>query len=372
LAQGVPYALSEDEEAMRKVVGEFARDRVGLEAAERADRHDEYPAQAFAQAAELGLAGLLAPGSGLGGTIFALAVDELAQVDASLAAGIVVHNAALSLLEGAGLESTRKAVQEGAIAALLVTEEATGSDAERTGTVARPDGDGYRITGQKVWGVNAAVAKNFVVLAKVPDKGLTLFLVPRDRPGITVGENDPLLGLRAAGIRTVYLSNVGVPKEAVVGEPGKGLEVLASARRWLQLGAAAALNGCVAGALEAAARFSEERIQFNQPVGKFQAVSDALTRIDVELAASRSLVLAAAARNDATWAARAKVFAAEMAIPMTRQAIRVQGGTGFMRHGGTERFARDARALQFLGEPAAVQRDIIRRDILDLEFPPSP
>lgn len=372
------FTLTEDEAAIQKVVREFARDRVGLAAAEQADRHDRFPEAAFAEAAGLGLAGLLAPEGGLGGTAFALAIDELAQVDANLAAALAVHNAALSTLAFAAAPvraSLAQAMSQGEPAALLVAEEATGSDAAQTGTRAVPEASGYRITGQKVWGVNAAAAKHFVVLANVPEKGLTVFVVPRDAAGVSLGDGEPLLGLRAAGIRTVYLSGVAVSADAVVGEVGKGNEVLKSARRWLQLGAAAALCGCVAGSLAAAAQFTQERIQFNQPIGLFQAVSDGITRIDVELSAARSLVLAAAAHDGddaAVWAARAKAFASGMAIPMTRQAIRLQGGTGFMRHGGTERFARDARALQFLGEPLAIQKDTIKRAILDLPFPPAP
>lgn len=372
------FTLTEDEAAIQRVVREFARDRVGLEAAAQADRFDRFPEAAVTEAAGLGLLGILSPDGGLGGTAFALAVDELAQVDPNLAAALVVHNAALAALghaDGPLRARLVSALAGGELAAFLAAEEATGSDHAHAGTTAKPVPGGFRITGQKVWGVNAAAARHLLVLARVPDKGLAVFVVPRDAPGVGFGEAESLLGLRGAGIRTVYLSSVEVPGDAVVGTVGQGEAVLATARRWLQVGAAAALCGCVGGALAAAAGFAQERIQFNQPIGLFQAVSDGLTRIDVEVAAARALVLAAAAQDEAggaLWAARAKAFAAEMAIPMTRQAIRLQGGTGFMRHGGTERFARDARALQFLGEPTAIQKDTIKRSLLDLPFPPTP
>ncbi|MFO1532441.1 MAG: acyl-CoA dehydrogenase family protein [Thermoplasmatota archaeon] len=373
------FTLTEDETAIQRVVREFARDRIGLEAAALADRHDRFPADAIAAAAELGLTGILAPDGGLGGTTFALAIDELAQVDPNVAAALVVHNAAFAMLAalpaGPRREQLASSLAAGELAAFLVAEEATGSDAAQTGTFATPTPDGYRITGQKVWAVNAAAARHLFVLARVPDKGLTMFVLPADAAGVSLGEDESLLGLRAAGIRTVYLSGVQVPADAMVGAAGQGETAMQAGRRWIQVGAAAALCGCVAGALSAAARFAEDRVQFNQPIGLFQAVSDGITRIDVELAAARSLVLAAAAQAGAdgsVWAARAKAFAAGMAIPMTRQAIRLQGGTGFMRHGGSERFARDARALQFLGEPTAVQKDEIKRSVLDLPFPPAP
>jgi alkylation response protein AidB-like acyl-CoA dehydrogenase len=368
----LPFSLSEDEQLIQKTVREFAQ-AVTLERAANYDRHDKFPADVLGDAAGLGLLGISAPGSPLGATALALAADELAQVCPNSAAALVAHNAAQALLA----EGEPVPWADGGLAALLLAEEATGSDLSAPGTTATPTADGFRVTGQKVWGINAAVARHFLVLATVPGAGPTLLHVPADAPGVSLGENEPLMGLRAAGIRTVYLSGVEVPASAAWGGPGGAGQRLPRATAWLQLGAAAALCGCVAGGLEAAARFAESRVQFGQPIGTYQAVSDGLANIDVQLAAARALVLQAAARSEqpdaAVWAARAKAFAAEMAIPMTRQAIRVQGGTGFMREGGTERFARDARALQFVGQASQMQRDVLKRALLpNIGFPPTP
>jgi alkylation response protein AidB-like acyl-CoA dehydrogenase len=367
----MPFTLSEDEQLIQKTVREFAQ-AITLDKAADFDRHDKFPAAVLGDAAGLGLLQISAPGSPLGATSLALAADELAQVCPNSAASLCVHNAA----QAAFLEGETVPWTDGLVA-LLLAEEATGSDTSAPGTVATPTADGYLVTGQKVWGINAAVAKHFLVLATVPGAGPTLLHVPADAPGVSLGENEPLMGLRAAGIRTVYLSAVAVPKSAVVGTPGGAGPRLQRVGTWLQLGAAAALCGCVAGGLEAAARFAETRIQFGQPVGMYQAVSDGLTTVDIQLSAARALVLQAAARAtepDAhVWAARAKAFAAEMAIPMTRQNIRVQGGTGFMREGGTERFARDARALQFVGQTAQMQRDTLKRAVMpNIVFPATP
>ncbi|HUR60935.1 MAG TPA: acyl-CoA dehydrogenase family protein [Candidatus Thermoplasmatota archaeon] len=367
----MPFTLSEDEQLIQKTVREFAQ-AITLEKAADFDRHDRFPAAVLGDAAGLGLLQVSAPGSPLGATSLALAADELAQVCPNSAAALIAHNAAqAAILDGETVPWTDGLV------ALLVAEEATGSDHSSPGTTATPTDDGFKVTGQKVWGINAAVAKHFLVLASVPGAGPTLLHIPSDAPGVSLGENESLMGLRAAGIRTVYLSGVAVPKSAALGGPGGAPPRLQRALTWLQLGAAAALCGCVAGGLEAAARFAETRIQFGQPVGTYQAVSDGLTTVDIQLAAARALVLQAAARAteaDAhVWAARAKAFAAEMAIPMTRQAIRVQGGTGFMREGGTERFARDARALQFVGQTSQMQRDTLKRHVMpNIVFPATP
>jgi alkylation response protein AidB-like acyl-CoA dehydrogenase len=368
----VPFTLSEDEQLIQKTVREFAQ-AITLDRAANYDRHDKFPADVLGDAAGLGLLGISAPGSPLGATALALAADELAQVCPNSAAALVAHNAAQALFaEGEALPWA-----DGGLAALLVAEEATGSDFSAPGTTATPTADGFLVTGQKVWGINSAVARHFLVLATVPGKGPTMLHVPTDAPGVSLGENEPLMGLRAAGIRTVYLSAVQVPASAAIGGPGGSATRLPRATTWLQLGAAAALCGCVAGGLEAAARFAEARVQFGQPIGTYQAVSDGLANIDMQLAAARALVLQASAHADgpnaAVWAARAKAFATEMAIPMTRQAIRVQGGTGFMREGGTERFARDARALQFVGQATQMQRDVLKRAVMpNIQFPATP
>ena len=401
----MPFALSDDEQLIRKVVREFAQGSIGLETASDFDRHDRFPAEPIQAAAALGLTALTLPtdlgGAGAGPTAYALAVHELAKVCPNTAAVLAVHNGlglrCLMASPEVAAQVAPKAVA-GELVAVLAGEEAHGSDTGTVGTSAVPDGaGGYRLTGQKVWSIGASDAKHFVVLANVqaakaakgederagkssgsgPPSGPTLLYVPADAAGVSLGRNEPLMGLRGAGIRTVYLSGVAVPAAPRIGEVGAGQAILKAARAWLQVGAAAAITGCVAGAYAAAAAFAASRIQFGSPIGTYQAVSDGITLLDVNVEASLALTLAAAARLDDAdgplWAARAKAFANEMAVPMTRQAIRIQGGTGFMREGGTERFARDVRALWFVGETTQMQRDAIKRAVLpDVAFPATP
>jgi alkylation response protein AidB-like acyl-CoA dehydrogenase len=383
----MPFTLTDDEALIRKVVREFAQQRVGLDKASDFDRFDRFPADAVQAAAGLGLTALTLPvdlgGAGAGPTAYALAIHELAQVCPNTAAILAVHNGlGLRLLAANPALAARVAPEAaaGALVAVLATEEAHGSDVATIGTQAMPDpagGEGaVRVTGQKVWGIAASDARHFLVLASQQGKP-TLYHVPAGAEGVSLGRNEPIMGLRAAGIRTVYLSAVAVPGSARIGEVGQGLDLLRRERAWLQVGAAAALSGCVAGALAAASAFAQTRVQFGQPIGTYQAVSDGVAAIDVQVQASLALTLAAAGRlgepDAAVWAARAKAFANEMAVAMTRQAIRIQGGTGFMREGGTERFARDARALWFVGETTQMQRDTLKRALLpDVAFPAAP
>lgn len=369
----MPFTLSDDEQLIQQVVGEFARDQITLDGASDFDRHDRFPTEALEAAAGLGLLGMSVPedkgGAGTGPTAYALAIEQVAAVCVNSAIALGAHNTAMRLL-------ALGSAPVGELAALLATEEAHGSDKATLGTDAIPGDGGYRITGMKVWAINAAAAKHFVVLAQVPEVGPTLFHVPADTPGIQLGQNEPLMGLRAAGIRTVYLNDVSVPETAVLGTPGDGVKLVHEAMPWLHIAVAAAATGATRGAFGAARQFAQDRVQFGQPIGTYQAVSDAVTEVDIQTHAARALTLEAAghleASDAAPWAARAKAFAIEMAIPMTRQNIRVQGGTGFMREGGTERFARDVRALQFVGEPIHMQRDVLKRAILDVPFEAAP
>ena len=377
----MPFTLSDDEQLIQQVVGEFARDQITLDGASDLDRRDRFPAEHLTAAAGLGLMGMTV-GQGLGGagtgpTAYALAIHEVAKVCVNTATVLAVHNGLGLRLLAHGDATVVQAAAAGEPVAVLATEEAHGSDKGTLGTEAVAEGDGYVLTGMKVWAVGAVGAKHFVVLAEAPE-GPTLFHVPADADGITLGQNEPIMGLRASGIRTVYLSGVRVPASAMLGKPGGGVQLLADAQPWLQVGIAAATVGATRGAFEAAREFAQSRIQFNEPIGKYQAVSDGITEVDIQTSAGMALTLQAAAHLEAgggeaaAWAARAKAFAIEAGIPMTRQNIRIQGGTGFMREGGTERFARDVRALQFVGEPVHMQRDVLKRHLLDIEFEASP
>jgi alkylation response protein AidB-like acyl-CoA dehydrogenase len=371
------FQLSQEEQLIAQTVREFAR-RIGVEKAAEFDRYDRMPLQELQEAAGLGLATMAVPAEGTApATAYAAAVYEMAQVCPNTAILLAVQNTAASILAEAGRTELVAEAAAGNLVSLLVTEEAHGSDVAKLGTTAKKGDGGFLVTGQKVWGMAAAEAKVHLVLADLAQAGPSLFAVPAGSQGVVLSGPDPIMGLRATGIRTVYLSKAAVVEDRLVGEPGKGLEAVRRAQPWLQVGAAAVLCGCVAGALEAAARFAETRVQFGQPIGSYQAVSDAVTNMDTQLAAGRALVFEAAGHlgspEAATWAGRAKAFCNEMAVNMTRQAIRVQGGTGFMREGGTERYARDVRALQFVGETTQMQRNVLKRAVLPgIEFPATP
>ena len=379
------YLLSDDEQMIQGMVAEFARGQVSLDGAQERDRHDTFPADILTAAAGLGLTGMgldeSEGGAGITATAYAVVLEELAKVDPSFAAVLAVHNGmGLRMLRHAS-DAVKATVLPQAVAgeavAYLATEEAGGSDKTHLTTNAFPqDGGAYLLTGRKTWGLAAAAAKHFVVLADVPGSGPTLLYVPASADGVALGTAEPTMGLRAAGIRTVYFDDVAVPADHVIGAVGQGMAVYQDALPWLQVGIAAAIVGAIEGAFDAAARFAEDRVQFGEPIGKYQAVTDGVTNMDLQIAAARALTREAAGHlgmeDAAPMAARAKAFAAEMSAAMTRQAIRIQGGTGFMREGGTERFARDVRCLWFMGETPHMQRDLLKRHLLGVTFDATP
>jgi alkylation response protein AidB-like acyl-CoA dehydrogenase len=379
------YTLTEDEEMIRAMVADFARDHVSLDAAHERDRHDTFPTELLTAAAGLGLTGMGLDaeegGAGITPTAFAVVLETLAAVEPSLSAILAVHNGmGLRLLRHAS-NAVKAAVIPSAVAgapvAYLATEEAGGSDKTNLTTEAVPHDDGsYLLTGRKTWGLAATGAKHFIVLAEIPGSGPTLLYVAAETPGVALGNVEPTMGLRSAGIRTVYFDDVAVPAENVIGELGGGMTAYKDALCWLQVGVAATIVGAIDGAFKAATKFAEDRVQFGEPVGKYQAVSDGVTNMDLQRAAARALVREAAGalgtEKQAIMAARAKAFTSEMSADMTRQAIRIQGGTGFMREGGTERFARDVRMLWFMGETPQMQRDLLKRELLDIDYSPTP
>lgn len=377
------YLLTEDEEMIRKVVAEFARDVVDLEAAHDRDRHDRFPTEVLEAASQLGLTAMALPaeegGAGVTPVAYALAIQELAAVEPSLAALLATHNGMVQRILRHGHDELKAEVlpklAAGEFGAYLATEEAGGLDKTQLTTTATSDGDKLVLQGAKTWGLGAAGAKHFVILVNLDEAGPTWVYVPADAEGLSLGRNEPLMGLRAAGIRTVYLDDVTVPSSHLLGEPGSGLEHYQNALPWLQVGVAAAIAGAIEGSHRAARDFAETRTQFGQPIGHFQAVSDHITDMELQKRALQALTLEAASHLETgghQHAAIAKAFSSEIAAPTTRKAIRVQGGTGFMREGGTERFARDVRCLYFVGEPPAIARDRIKRSLLDLEFGVAP
>ncbi|HUG56500.1 MAG TPA: acyl-CoA dehydrogenase family protein [Candidatus Limnocylindrales bacterium] len=379
-----PYA-GDDERALAEGVAAFARsleDRIAP-----AEAAGTLPLDVVAELGRLGVLGMTIPesdgGLGASSVAFALVLEELAAAWPSLAVGVSVNGGIVAgSLVRLGTPAQRArwlpCLMDGrGLGAFALTEPASGSDAAALRSVARRDGDGWVLSGRKLFVTSARYAPFVIVLARVgaaeperPHAGITGFIVPTDTPGVVVGKGEHKMGLQASDTSALTFEEVRLPADAVLGEVGKGFGPIAMAGLDAgRIGIAAQSVGIARGALARAERYAAERRQFGRPIADFQAVRFAFARARTEVEAARLLALRAAWLKDrgrpfTREAAEAKLYASEAANRATYAAVQVFGGYGYMREYGVERYARDARATTIYEGTSEVQRMVIARQLL--------
>ena len=352
--------LSEEEELFRASVREFAEGEVRprVEAMEHASKLDP---DLIKQCFELGLMAIESPEEygGAGSTIFnaILAIEELARVDASVSVFVDVHNTLVTnaFMRWATDEQKKKYLPQLAtsrVGAYALSEASSGSDAFALKTRAVDKGDHYELTGQKLWITNGNEAEIFVTFATVDPaagyKGITAFIVEKNFPGFSVGKKEDKLGIRASSTTELILDNCIVPKENVLGEPGRGYKVSIETLNEGRIGIGAQMLGIAQGAYEAALNYTQEREQFGQTIGSFQAVQFQLAEMAVEIEATRLLVYNAARLKDAgkpflKEAAMAKLYSSRCAEAVSSKAIELYGGYGYVKDYPVEKYWRDSK-----------------------------
>ena len=352
--------LSEEEELFRASVREFAEGEVRprVEAMEHASKLDP---DLIKQCFELGLMAIESPEEygGAGSTIFnaILAIEELARVDASVSVFVDVHNTLVTnaFMRWATDEQKKKYLPQLAtsrVGAYALSEASSGSDAFALKTRAVDKGDHYELTGQKLWITNGNEAEIFVTFATVDPaagyKGITAFIVEKNFPGFSVGKKEDKLGIRASSTTELIFDNCIVPKENVLGEPGRGYKVSIETLNEGRIGIGAQMLGIAQGAYEAALNYTQEREQFGQTIGSFQAVQFQLAEMAVEIEATRLLVYNAARLKDAgkpflKEAAMAKLYSSRCAEAVSSKAIELYGGYGYVKDYPVEKYWRDSK-----------------------------
>jgi alkylation response protein AidB-like acyl-CoA dehydrogenase len=238
------------------------------------------------------------------------------------------------------------------VASYALSEAGSGSDAFALATRAVDAGDHFLLTGRKLWITNAAEAGLFLLFANAnPEsghKGITAFLVERNFPGFQVGKKEDKLGLRASSTCELILDNCKVPRQNVMGEPGKGYKIAIETLNEGRIAIGAQMIGLARGALEHAVAYARERKQFGKPIGEFQGVQFELAKMATELEAARLLVYNAARLRDAglpiiTEAAMAKFYSSEVAEKIASKSIEVLGGVGVTKDYPVEKLYRDAK-----------------------------
>ena len=375
------FALSPEQESFVAAVRAFARDRVAPRAA-AIDAGGTFPRELVREAGRLGLMGMTIPGdrggAGRDYVSYALAVEAVAFASATLAVILTVNNSLVAepLLEfGSAAQQDRwlaRLASGDAIGAFALSEEQAGSDAANQKTQARRDGDGYVLTGRKVWVANAEVADVAIVFANVEPaerkRNISAFLVPMSAPGVRKMPSDSL-GVRGLGCMDLELEGVRLDAGARLGEAGRGFRVAMRALDGGRVAIAAQALGVGQAALDEALAYARERVVFGQPLGDFQAIQFQLADLAADLEAARVLTWRAADGRDrqprvSVEAAMAKLQASEAAHRAADRAMQILASAGYRRGSTIERLFRDVRAAEIYQGTSEVQRMIIAEAIL--------
>ena len=379
--------FKEEHFMIQEMVRDFAKNKVEPIARDL-DEQEKFPKDLVAEMGELGLMGIMVPerygGSGLDMTSFATAIIELGRVDASVAITMAAHNSLGTLpLLLFGDEDQKKSclprlASGETLGAFGLTEPDAGSDAGSTKTKAVRQGDEYIVNGGKIFITNAGEAGILSFTSQVIEEGnsigIAAFIIPTDTPGLEIGKKEKKMGWKASDTRQLYFKDMKIPLSAMLGTPENGfktfMKTLASGR--ISIGALSV--GTALGAYEKALHYSKERNAFNKPIHEFQSIGFKLSDMATKIEASKLLVFHAAWLKDQgkpinKEAAMAKLFASETAMEVTREAIQVHGGYGYVKDYDVERFFRDAKILEIGEGTSEIQRMIISREILkDLQL----
>ncbi len=355
--------LSDEEQLFADSVYEFASREIRPLVREM-DEHAKMAPALLPKLFDLGIMGIEIPEAygGAGATLFhsVLAVEALSRVDPSVGVLVDVQNTlVVNAIARFGHEALRKryltALAGGTVGAFALSEAGSGSDAFALTTRAVEDGDGYVLTGRKLWITNANEADAFIVLATVnPDagyKGITAFMIDRGTPGFSVGKKEDKLGIRASSTCELLLDDCRVPKANVLGEVGKGYKVAIETLNEGRVGIGAQMLGLAQGAFDHAVKYVKERAQFGKPIAEFQGVQFQIARMAADVEIARLLTYNAARLRDQgkpflNEAAICKLVTSEVAERVASAAINLFGGNGFVKEYPVEKLYRDAKIGQ--------------------------
>jgi short/branched chain acyl-CoA dehydrogenase len=382
LTPGAPLTLlSEEEQMFQQSVRDFAVEKIRPLVHEM-DRDAKMAPELIQSFFELGIMGIEVPDQwgGAGSSFFnaVLVVEELSHVDASCGVLVdvqntLVNNAILRWGNDDQKSKYLKRLSTDTVGAYALSEGGSGSDAFGLATRAEDKGDHWVLNGRKLWITNAAEAGIFIVFANAnPDagyKGITGFLIERDFPGFNVGKKEDKTGIRASSTCELILEDCRVPKENVLGEPGKGYKIAIETLNEGRIGIGAQMLGVARGALEFAIAYTKERKQFGTRISDFQGVQFQIAQAATDLEAARLMVYNAARLKDAgkpflREAAMAKLFSSQVAEKVTSLSVQLFGGNGYTKEYPVEKFWRDSKVGQIYEGTSNMQLVTIAKTIL--------
>ncbi len=376
------FELTEEQIAVRDAARNFAQNILKPGVIER-DRDQKVAFDELKQLGELGFMGMMVDpaygGGGMDTVSYALAIEEISKVDASVSVCLSVNNSLVCYgLDKYGTEEQKQkylvplATGE-KIGAFCLSEPEAGSDATSQRTTAFEMGDHYLLNGTKNWITNGSTASIYLVIAQTDvaagHKGINVFIVERGMEGFIVGAKEDKMGIRGSDTHTLLFNDVKVPKENRIGEDGFGFKFAMKTLSGGRIGIAAQALGIAGGAYELALAYSKERKAFGKEISQHQAIAFKLADMATEIEAARMLVMKAANDKDAgnnydQSGAMAKLYASKVAMEQTTEAVQIHGGYGFVKEYHVERLMRDAKITQIYEGTSEVQKIVISRGIL--------
>lgn len=376
------YSLSEEHKMIRQAARDFAQNELLPGVIERDDAQ-RFPTEQVKKLGELGFMGMMTDpkynGSGMDTLSYVIAMEELSKIDASASVVVSVNNSLVCWgLEAFGNEHqkqkylTRLASGE-IIGAFCLSEPEAGSDATSQKTTALDKGDHYMLNGTKNWITNGSSAEVYLVIAQTNKekghKGINALIVEKGMPGFEIGPKENKLGIRGSDTHSLIFNDVKVPKENRIAEDGFGFKFAMKTLAGGRIGIAAQALGIAAGAYELALKYSKERKAFGTEIANHQAIAFKLADMHTQIEAARHLVYKAAWEKDNginydLSGAMAKLYASQVAMDTTIEAVQIHGGNGFVKDYHVERMMRDAKITQIYEGTSEIQKIVISRSIL--------
>jgi len=375
------FNLSEEQLMIQQAARDFAQTELLPEVIER-DRDQKFPTEQVKKMGEMGLLGMMVDpkygGAGMDSVSYVLAMEEIAKIDASAAVVMSVNNS----LVCAGLEKFASEEQKvkyltplasgQVIGAFALSEPEAGSDATSQKTTAEDKGDYYLLNGIKNWITNGGTATYYIVIAQTdPEKkhkGINAFIVERGWEGFEIGTKEDKLGIRGSDTHSLIFNNVKIPKENRIGEDGFGFNFAMAVLNGGRIGIASQALGIAAGAYELALKYAKTRKAFKTEIINHQAIAFKLADMATQITAARLLCFKAACEKDAgkdisEIGAMAKLYASQVAMDTTIEAVQIHGGYGYVKEYHVERLMRDAKITQIYEGTSEIQKIVISRSI---------
>jgi len=375
------YGFTEEQRMIKDLCRQIAEEKI-KPVREHYDESGEFPweiVKIFAEADLFGLA-IEEKYGGMGGGVMdtVVAVEELCKVDAGISLALFATGLGTYPIILYGSDEQKEKylprIAKGTVAAFGLTEAGAGSDAGGVRTTAVLDGDEYILNGTKQWITNGGEADIYTVIAITNKakgaRGASAFIVEKGTPGFEFGKKENKMGIRASATRELVFSDCRIPKENLISREGMGFLVAMKTLDMSRPGVAAQALGIAAGALEESIKYARERRQFNKPIASFQAIQFMLADMATKVEAARALVYQAAryidsgAKDIGKISAMAKVYASDVAMEVTTDAVQIFGGYGYMKEYPVEKMMRDAKITQIYEGTNQIQREVIALSLI--------